>query len=640
MLLRTPKDQSTIRIGELLVKAELADAAVIEAAVSLASRMRVPLGRVLSMEGHIGEAVLQAALEVQSRIADRLVDLELGAKALQLVARKGLLLDDAIAAATLGDAPEFAESSPASEEPTPNMVPVAIPEMVTASSDVPPPIPVPPVEPAAAALPPPIPVPSVEPAAAALPPPIPVPPVEPAAAALPPPIPVLSVEPGAASLPPSTPVLGRTFSPLETGKFDVFFEDQYQDRLVQDDNQAQPSVLEGEANQDEQDEVISEDPSIFRPEEQASLVCDDETALQREEPAEHTPQDMPGSRQGEQVEFSEDQPVVPNDQGTTIPEVTRRKASPSSTQSLPALRVVGNVPIGSSNRLGDLLLSAGIIDANALFLALENGMVTGLPLGLVLVGMGLINHDLLNNALTAQRLIRADVISRDKALHALKAAQLRGQSIHDSLQDYDWYARTTICTVDIGLLMNRAQILTTDQLLNVREEELLQETSLEELVISNGLVDRKCVEAAKQLLIMIEEGIVFEDQAIVILRRLNTIEGDPVPDFLLSLLDSGEFEIQIRGLLEDAGLLSAQQLDAACTLALKNQTSLVKTLHDTGLLEDWQLGCVLKCKESIDAGLFEQEQATIALLYALEQTLSFEDAIFLFGWTLPIDLAS
>ena len=608
MLLRTPKDQSTIRIGELLVKAELADAAVIEAAVSLASRMRVPLGRVLSMEGHIGEAVLQAALEVQSRIADRLVDLELGAKALQLVARKGLLLDDAIAAATLGDAPEFAESSPASEEPTPNMVPVAIPEMVTASSDVPPPIPVPPVEPAAAALPP--------------------------------PIPVLSVEPGAASLPPSTPVLGRTFSPLETGKFDVFFEDQYQDRLVQDDNQAQPSVLEGEANQDEQDEVISEDPSIFRPEEQASLVCDDETALQREEPAEHTPQDMPGSRQGEQVEFSEDQPVVPNDQGTTIPEVTRRKASPSSTQSLPALRVVGNVPIGSSNRLGDLLLSAGIIDANALFLALENGMVTGLPLGLVLVGMGLINHDLLNNALTAQRLIRADVISRDKALHALKAAQLRGQSIHDSLQDYDWYARTTICTVDIGLLMNRAQILTTDQLLNVREEELLQETSLEELVISNGLVDRKCVEAAKQLLIMIEEGIVFEDQAIVILRRLNTIEGDPVPDFLLSLLDSGEFEIQIRGLLEDAGLLSAQQLDAACTLALKNQTSLVKTLHDTGLLEDWQLGCVLKCKESIDAGLFEQEQATIALLYALEQTLSFEDAIFLFGWTLPIDLAS
>ena len=85
---------------------------------------------------------------------------------------------------------------------------------------------------------------------------------------------------------------------------------------------------------------------------------------------------------------------------------------------------------------------------------------------------------------------------------------------------------------------------------------------------------------------------------------------------------------------------SPQQLEAACSLALAKKTSLVKTLHDTGILEDWQLGCVLKCKESIDTGLFEEEQAIIALLYALEQKLSFEETIFLFGWTLPLDIAS
>ena len=577
------KDQSSFKIGELLVKAELTDATIIEAAVSLASRMRVPLGRILSMEGHISEVVLQAAIEVQSRIADRLVTLELGVKALQLVAQKGMTLDAGIEAATIGDAPENAESDPGSKEQEPDVVSTAIPSPLSAA--------------------------------------------------------------------PSRrkPVRGRTISPVDTGKFDPFIAEQLENKLVQaSESKAQSfgsdsGTKSGASEQERLKLVLDVQATSTSEVGRVPLTNEDVQATStNEERTAPVSQDKDISAQGDLAEYdSALQDIVSSNEAALLLGQIAKNRSKQESEINAVLQAVINFPTGSSNRLGDLLISAGMIEASVLSLALENGKVTGLPLGLVLVGMGLINQSLLNNALTAQRLIRTEAVSRDRAIHALRAAQLRRQSIHDSLQDYDWYARTTICTLDIGQLMNRAQIITTDQLLNVREQELLEEKSLEELLIINGLADKKSVEAAKELLRMVEDESLFEDQAIVILRRLDKVEGDPVPDFLLSLLDdSGEFEIGLRALLEDAGLLSPQQLEAACSLALAKKTSLVKTLHDTGILEDWQLGCVLKCKESIDTGLFEEEQAIIALLYALEQKLSFEETIFLFGWTLPLDIAS
>ncbi|CAN5508145.1 hypothetical protein BH10CYA1_BH10CYA1_40330 [soil metagenome] len=588
MLLNNAKDQSSVKIGELLVKAELIDAAIIEAAVSLASRMRVPLGRILSMEGHISEASLQSAIEVQSRIADRLVTLELGVKALQLVAQKGLTLDAAIVDATIGDASGNAESDPEAKAPDLNVVSNAIPKNLTktadrASSD------------------------SVSASS---------------------PLPATNDVSTSRSL--RKPLRAQKISPMETGKFDPFVADQLKENslgkesklLPASENKADSVSGSGLKSGVGQTELLraARDPQVTLNIEdgQPILIIDDYQNTSTNE------DDIPSS----------------NEEALLLGQIAKNRSKQES--EINAFLQAGiNFPTGSSNRLGDLLISAGMIEATVIATALENGKVTGLPLGLVLVGMGLIDQSLLNNALTAQRLIRAESVSRDRAIHALRAAQLRRQSIHDSLQAYDWYARTTICTLDIGQLMNRAQIITTDQLLNVREQELLEEKSLEELLIISGLADKKSVDAAKELLRMVAEETLFEDQAIVILRRLDKIEGDPVPDFLLSLLDdSDEFEIGLRALLEDAGLLSPQQLEAAYTLALSKKTALVKTLHETGILEDWQLECILKCKESIDTGLFEEEQAIIALLYALEQKLSFEETVFLFGWALPLDLAS
>ena len=640
------KDQSSIKIGELLVKAELTDATVINAAVSLASRMRVPLGRILSMEGHISEVVLQAAIEVQSRIADRLVTLELGVKALQLVAQKGMTLDAGIEAATIGDAPENAESDPGSKEQEPDVVSTAIPSPLSAAPSRRKPVRGRTISPVDTG--------KFDPFIA-----------EQLENKL-----VQASESKAQSFGSDSGTKSgaseqerlklvldvQATSTSEVGRVPLTNED-VQATSTNEIGLTTLTIEDGQAtltNEDVQATLTNEDVQATSTNEiglttltiedgQATLTNEDVQATStNEERTAPVSQDKDISAQGDLAEYdSALQDIVSSNEAALLLGQIAKNRSKQESEINAVLQAVINFPTGSSNRLGDLLISAGMIEASVLSLALENGKVTGLPLGLVLVGMGLINQSLLNNALTAQRLIRTEAVSRDRAIHALRAAQLRRQSIHDSLKDYDWYARTTICTLDIGQLMNRAQIITTDQLLNVREQELLEEKSLEELLIINGLADKKSVEAAKELLRMVEDESLFEDQAIVILRRLDKVEGDPVPDFLLSLLDdSGEFEIGLRALLEDAGLLSPQQLEAACSLALAKKTSLVKTLHDTGILEDWQLGCVLKCKESIDTGLFEEEQAIIALLYALEQKLSFEETIFLFGWTLPLDIAS
>ncbi len=92
----TQEAPADIQLGELLIRGGLLGPEQFEAAYRLSFKMRLPIGRVLTMHGHVTEDQLRAALEIQARIRDGLIPFEHAITALLMVSQEGLPLETAL----------------------------------------------------------------------------------------------------------------------------------------------------------------------------------------------------------------------------------------------------------------------------------------------------------------------------------------------------------------------------------------------------------------------------------------------------------------------------------------------------------------------------------------------------------------
>ena len=90
------QDSEPIRIGELLCQVGVLTTGDLTEAIQISKRMGVPIGRVLVMSGCVNEVNLQAALEAQSLIKDKLLEVDLAVRALGKVFKDAVALQDAL----------------------------------------------------------------------------------------------------------------------------------------------------------------------------------------------------------------------------------------------------------------------------------------------------------------------------------------------------------------------------------------------------------------------------------------------------------------------------------------------------------------------------------------------------------------
>lgn len=297
--------------------------------------------------------------------------------------------------------------------------------------------------------------------------------------------------------------------------------------------------------------------------------------------------------------------------------------------------------VPTHNRLGELLVSAGIASAPLV----EQGMVTsaetGLPLGLVLLNKGIITRAALNSALSAQRLIREGNVDRDQVLYALKLARLRSISLEQSLKESGQFANLAP-TFGLGELFLMAGAVSESQLMTAFELEATEDRELDEIFVELGYASRPCVKAARHILKMIETGVLFEDQAAQIISKVQYASSNDELQKVLMLIDEDPtaiFEekpqIEITDILKKSGLISDKDLQIATALALANKVPLMKTLFDARLIDEQVLEHANHLKTYLDHDLLKLEQATIVMAYCLENNMTVEETLDTFGWTAP-----
>ncbi|MBZ0185198.1 MAG: hypothetical protein K8F91_03025 [Candidatus Obscuribacterales bacterium] len=318
-------------------------------------------------------------------------------------------------------------------------------------------------------------------------------------------------------------------------------------------------------------------------------------------------------------------------EGIALETAMQRMGTVSSPQALP-----------THNRLGELLMAAGLASRPHVEECMVASAETGLPLGMVLLNRGVMTRASLNSSLSAQRLIRDGKVDRDQVLYALKMARLRSVSLQQALKENSEIDVPLGPTFGFGELFIMAGVISESQLLTAKELELTEDKPMAQIFVELGYASLPCAQAANHILNMIEQGVLFEDQAAQIVKRIQYASSKQELQTVLAMLDNDptslqeeKIPVEITEILKKTGLLSDKDLQIATALALANKVPLLKTLFDANLIDEAVTHHATQLKMYLDHDLLTLEQATIIMTYCLENNMTVDETLETFGWTAP-----
>lgn len=188
----------------------------------------------------------------------------------------------------------------------------------------------------------------------------------------------------------------------------------------------------------------------------------------------------------------------------------------SFRQAMQELEFADTVSANKSNRVGELLLAAEIINRDQCQQALNKNLSTGLPLGRILVLSRLLSEQLLLATLNAQILIRDGKLTREQAVVALKAAAQRQVPLEES-----GIPRAETQRVRLGELLVRAGAITEAELMDAIETGLVQALPIGQVLINSAMVHERIVTAAVELQQFVADGMLQAEQAVDSLKSIS-----------------------------------------------------------------------------------------------------------------------
>jgi hypothetical protein len=293
-----------------------------------------------------------------------------------------------------------------------------------------------------------------------------------------------------------------------------------------------------------------------------------------------------------------------------------------------------------SNKLGELLLASDILPQQQLDTAMRTSQATGLPLGRLLVSLGILSDELLATALNAQILIRAGRVNRSQAISGLKACYERLAPFETTLSDQGFYRGPCRPTVRLGELLVSADLISEEDVLKALEESLIQEKSVGRILIQNKVMSVRMLNHALALQEMVSNETVSPKQAAIVLNTLNTTDQsiEEVLAFLEVPEDEVKATISYHDLLRIAGVVKQEDLENIPLIAEAEASSEDAILTASKLIEEELLDIrmflgSLRCYFLVLTGWLNLQQGIISLNYFQHKNTSFDDVLLELKWT-------
>lgn len=298
-----------------------------------------------------------------------------------------------------------------------------------------------------------------------------------------------------------------------------------------------------------------------------------------------------------------------------------------------------------TNKLGELLMEADLIEYEQFHKAMQRSQATGLPLGRVLVLNGAIQESVLNHALELQVRIRDDMLDREQAIDAIRAAAgmdtATAHSPDRALKVQSLLAPYRQKKIRIGELLVQGGVLIETDVMSALELGLSMGLPIGQVMVDQGFIHSDLLDVALHLQELIEIGQLDVNGAAEALRKIQTTgiswetavaEAGPANPVDRPL-------IPFDKLLSLSRIASQDDIHAALETALKNEEVLAKILVMTGYVQESVMEAALNAHAMMAQNVLGQDDAIVALDYCVgksaERTLTFEEALLELGWTPP-----
>jgi len=168
-------------------------------------------------------------------------------------------------------------------------------------------------------------------------------------------------------------------------------------------------------------------------------------------------------------------------------------------------------------KVGDLLTKAGLLSESDKVSAIEKGLVENIPVGQVLVQLGMISPTVLDEALKLQRLVNEGTLGILQAAEILRQANSRGVPVEVVMDEKTNKTQEAENVNRLMALIRKAELIGAQEM--QRAETLARDLkmSLGEIIISKDLLSEKLIVATQQAKKLIDDGIVTEAHGIKIL---------------------------------------------------------------------------------------------------------------------------
>jgi len=168
-------------------------------------------------------------------------------------------------------------------------------------------------------------------------------------------------------------------------------------------------------------------------------------------------------------------------------------------------------------RIGELLTSAGLVTEGDKMSAIEQGLVSKLPIGQVLLRQGLISQALLNDTLKVQELVNNNVISPQQATELLRDSHARGMAVEAIMAEWQNREREVERAFKSIIFLEKAGILSEAEVGRLQAKTVHHKTVVLDLLKKSGRLPESLLNAAVQADSLVEEKIIGPEQAIAVL---------------------------------------------------------------------------------------------------------------------------
>ncbi|MDR3615353.1 MAG: tetratricopeptide repeat protein [Candidatus Obscuribacterales bacterium] len=296
-----------------------------------------------------------------------------------------------------------------------------------------------------------------------------------------------------------------------------------------------------------------------------------------------------------------------------------------------------------SNKLGELLLEANLIDREQFGKSMQRSLATGLPLGRILVLNGALSETVLNTALEIQVRLRDGMLSREEAVEALRG-QI-GDMDPEEAQRQTLTLQTVLSNpprkrgIRLGELMVLAGLLNETDVMNALELGLVNEQPIGEVMVNQGFLTNEMLEYALELQKKVDSGDLQPTEAGQVLAKISA-NGIPLDEAIAEFIAPQEpvYEtLTFDRMLVLSRVITDEQIDESFNRAIASPQILAKLLVLTEHISNPAMQAVLQCYSMMSNNFLSQDDAIIALDYCLnesaERNITFGEALQELGWS-------